>query len=306
MAAGGLWLGRRLDRLYVGVVERELVKHVDRTPLLMTSETAWTILDLPSISADRSRAPSPTGASSELAPPRTTDARLRTLEHLRSGDRRRVEGALRSISKPDSLIVVQAVQLLAWDDVVASARKVLEQVASSHIGLLVDALLDPETDFAIRRRIPRVLGTVHSQRALDGLALGLEDVRFEVRYQCGRAIDRLLQKNRGFTVDPERVMAVIDRGLSVPPQVWAGHRLIDGVEVEDDSVGAGVVPARLHRNLEHVFSLLAAVLPREPTSVALRGIESHDPALRGLALEYLDSVLSPTIRAKLAEVMKER
>jgi hypothetical protein len=151
-----------------------------------------------------------------------------------------------------------------------------------------------------------VLGTVHSQRALDGLALGLEDLRFEVRYQCGRAIDRLLQKNRGFTVDSERILAVIDRELSVPPQVWNGHRLIDGVETEDDSNGAGVVPARLHRNIEHVFSLLAAVLPREPTSVALRGIESHDPALRGLALEYLDSVLSPTIRAKLGEVMKER
>jgi hypothetical protein len=33
--------------------------------------------------------------------------------------------------------------------------------------------------------------------------------------------------------------------------------------------------------------------------VAFRGIRADDPSLRGLALEYLDGVLPPAIRAKL-------
>jgi hypothetical protein len=40
-------------------------------------------------------------------------------------------------------------------------------------------------------------------------------------------------------------------------------------------------------------------LPREPLQVAFRGIRSDDASLRGLALEYLDGVLPPSIRAKL-------
>jgi hypothetical protein len=56
---------------------------------------------------------------------------------------------------------------------------------------------------------------------------------------------------------------------------------------------------RAQENITHVFSLLAAVLPREPLQVAFRGIRSDDASLRGLALEYLDGVLPPAIRAKL-------
>ena len=41
-------------------------------------------------------------------------------------------------------------------------------------------MLDPDTDFAIRRRIPRILGAVASERALSGLVRGLDDARFEV------------------------------------------------------------------------------------------------------------------------------
>ena len=56
---------------------------------------------------------------------------------------------------------------------------------------------------------------------------------------------------------------------------------------------------RAQRNLEHVFTLLSAVLPREPLQVAFHGIRSADVALRSLAVEYLDGVLPEPLRAKL-------
>ena len=49
----------------------------------------------------------------------------------------------------------------------------------------------------------------------------------------------------------------------------------------------------------HVFSLLSTVLPPEPLSVALHGIRSPDPGLRGVAIEYLESVLPPGIWTRL-------
>jgi hypothetical protein len=206
--------------------------------------------------------------------------------------------------------MAQVVSLLAWDDVSANARAVLERHADRHIGLLVDALVDPATEFAVRRRLPRVLGTVASPRAIDGLLWSLEDERFEVRYQAARAIERLRRHHPELTADGAVIMRAIERELSVPAPVWQAHRLIDSVEPDQDEdaaggeTAAGAAAGGAQRNLEHVFTLLAVILPREAVQAAYRGIQSADPHLRGLALEYLERALSPDMRAKLLTLVE--
>jgi ATP:ADP antiporter, AAA family len=291
---GGLWLARRLDTLYVNVVERHLVKQGDQTPVVVGSETGWTVIEMPAARADL-----PTPAA---VPVVQEERRLGVLAELRSGRRADVERALARLTRPDTLEVAQLVQLLAWDDVAREARKLLEGVAAAHVGLLTDALLDSDTDFAIRRRIPRVLSNVASDRAITGLVHGLADTRFEVRYQCARAIDRILTRSTGLSVPSAAIVATVDRELSVPPGVWRGHHLIDRLDLEGDDATA-VSTRRTARSLEHVFTLLSTVLPREPLQIAYRGVQSDEPGLRGLAIEYLDSVLPPDVRTKLWAVL---
>jgi hypothetical protein len=305
LSAAGLWMATRLDTLYLGVVRTQLARHVEPAPVVVGSETGWTILDVTSIDLTSPRGSAgstgSTGASGPVEPAdvrvlsrREEDPKLRVLADLRSGDRGRVEHALAHLTAPERLHVVQIVQLLAWDDLVGRARAVLERVAPAHVGLLVDELLDVDNDFAIRRRIPRILGTVGTRRAIEGLVAGLDDGRFEVRYQCSRALDRLLAKHPALTVTPGPVLAAVERELSVPAPIWHGHRLID----EED--GAAVSdPARGQRNLEHVFSLLSTVYPRESLQVALGGLRSANPGLRSLAIEYLEGVLPPAIQVRL-------
>jgi hypothetical protein len=120
-----------------------------------------------------------------------------------------------------------------------------------------------------------------------------------VRYQCARAIDRIIARGDGLAVDERRLLAVVERELSVTPQVWHGHLLIDRVDADDSGDASAAQGARAQRNLEHVFTLLSAVLPREPLQVAFRGIQSDDAALRSLAVEYLDGMLPAAIRVKL-------
>jgi hypothetical protein len=67
--------------------------------------------------------------------------------------------------------------------------------------------------------------------------------------------------------------------------------------------GVPVRPDRAHRHVAHVFSLLAGILPRDPLEVAMNGIFSDDPSLRGLAREYLNSVLPDAITRKLWKIM---
>jgi hypothetical protein len=71
--------------------------------------------------------------------------------------------------------VSHVIPLLAWDVVADHAMFALRKVAEERVGQLVDGLIDPNQDFAVRRRLARVFSVCVSQRAADGLILGLDD-----------------------------------------------------------------------------------------------------------------------------------
>ncbi len=305
MAAGGIWIGERLDSRYLRAVERRLLDHADDdldggstfgTASLLTGDLPPLQLPPQEVAAPR------VTPSGNLVIP--SDPLIETLQHLRSGNRERVLAALAGAPRFDTVHVVQTIRLLAWNDVTAAARVALERTAERHVGLLIDFLLDGATDFAIRRRIPRLLVTVPSQRTFDGLMAGLSDPRFEVRYQCSRAMDRVLIAEPHLRVDADRIYATVERELSVARPVWNGHRLLDQLESADALMFLDEhLRDRANRSLEHVFSLLVTVLPREPMKVAFRAIHTEEPMLRGLAFEYLHAVLPATVRTKLWDLV---
>lgn len=301
LSVAGVWLGRRLDALYLRMVERRLTEHGEATPVFAQSETGWTMLELSHVVRQDDRVARP-----ELPVARSPferDRTLLTLAELRSGDRGRVEAALRELRDPGPVEIAQVIQLLAWNDVVPHARAVLEKASGRYVGLLTDALLNGETEFAIRRRIPRVLGVTPDQRAASGLIAGLDDERFEVRYQCSRAIRRLIAQSPDLPIDGPRMLRVVEREVSAPLSVWRGYRLIDQVEQEEAGALPGEVENHGERNLEHVFSLLVAVLPGGPLDAALQGIRSADTDLRSVAIEYLEGVLPPTVWSNLQRLI---
>lgn len=308
MVAASLWIGDRLDAMYLRTVERRLVDHAAAGGLFSLTELGAP--SLPSLEVPRLELPrdfEPISTTHRIDAPVfvPADEPLELLQQLRSGERERVVAALDAAPRFQTLHVAQAMQLLAWDDVTVAARRALERRADHHVGLLTDALLDGATEFAIRRRIPRILISVPAQRTLDGLLLALSDSRFEVRYQCSRAIDRILIAEPALRVDRGRIFQVVERELSVARPVWNGNRLLDQFESSDALMFLDEhLRDRANRSLEHVFSLLVTVLPREPMKVAFRAVHSEDPMLRGLALEYLTGILPEGVRARLWDVME--
>ena len=63
---------------------------------------------------------------------------------------------------------------------------------------------------------------------------------------------------------------------------------------------------RASRSLEHVFTVLSLVLPRQPLQIAFQGLHTDDPHLRGTALEYLETALPPAVRVKLWPFIGDR
>jgi hypothetical protein len=307
MAAASIWIGERLDAMYLRSIEQRLVDHAAADDYVSLSEFGGPSLlsvEVPAVEPPRALEDVRPGHREHVPVQVLLDEPLDLLRQMRSGDRDRVIVALESAPRFEAIHVAQALQLLAWDDVTPHVRRALEHNAERHVGLLIDGLLDGATDFAIRRRIPRVLISVPSQRTLDGLALALSDARFEVRYQCGRAMDRILVAEPSLRVDQVRIFQVVERELSVARPVWNGHRLLDQFESSDAVMFLDEhLRDRANRSLEHVFSLLVTVLPREPIKVAFRVVHSEDPMLRGLALEYLTGVLPETVRVRLWEIL---
>jgi HEAT repeat protein len=111
-------------------------------------------------------------------------------------------------------LVPHVIPLLAWDPVAEDAVRALRKIAEERVGELIDALLDPNQPFAVRRRLARVFSICVSQRAVDGLLLGLEDLRFEVRFQCGRSLSSVLEKNPRIRIDRERVFDVVRKEVA--------------------------------------------------------------------------------------------
>jgi hypothetical protein len=148
--------------------------------------------------------------------------------------------------------------------------------------------------------VPRVLSVCVSQRATDGLVLGLDDLRFEVRFQCGRSLFSIIEKNPAVQIDKETIFRSVLREVSVTREVWEGRRLLDGLDEGDDrSFMENMIGERVSQTLAHVFTLLALVLPTEPLRIAYRGLHTDDQRLRGTALEYLESVVPREIRDRL-------
>jgi AAA family ATP:ADP antiporter len=328
-AAGavGVWLARSLHHGYVRVLEQSLLSRAVSLDLrdVMDSTTRRTV---ESVGGSAAAGSSPIGlpipAAAEgldtglfvltwtrrtpvvapappVPPPPArprADGVVARLAELRSGDAARAKAALRNgpLDKP---LVPQALTLLAWDEVASAASEALRPQAGHAVGQLVDALVATEEEFAVRRRVARLLSEVAGPRATEGLVRGLEDPRFEVRWECARVLSG---RHRQPAISAEAAFSAVLRETAVPRELWDSRTLLDGA-----SPPRAARPERPGRtSLEHVFTLLSLVLNPAPLKVSLRALDGDDDGLRGTALEYLHVVLPPEVREALWPFLDEQ
>jgi AAA family ATP:ADP antiporter len=317
-SAAAIFVASRLNRGYIQTLERSLLNRAVELDLSEVQDTTTRTIMLKALTTVRDQRKLPVGATRfpERPAPSThhagtvlegLDAEMLQILALRSRDRDRILRVLRNDDGVPAPIVPHIIPLLAWDPVANDAVYALRRVAEEHVGQLIDALIDPNTDFAIRRRLARVFFVCVSQRAADGLLLGLEDMRFEVRFQCARSLASILEKNPRIRIDRDRVFELVSREAAVGRPVWESQRLLHRNDDRDENFFVDeFVKDRASRSLAHVFTLLSLVLPKEPLQIAFRGLHTDDENLRGTALEYLEGVLPPGIRDRLWPYLEDR
>jgi AAA family ATP:ADP antiporter len=303
-SAVAIVVARRLSTGYIQTLERSLLDRAveldlsdveditTRTAVIRTLRTPFTA----GLTRDRTVI---TSAITAEHPAPVGDPEVMEILALKSRNRDRVLAVMRSEEGLAPPLIPHVIPLLAWDPVAEDAVRALRKVAEERVGELIDALLDPNQPFAVRRRLARVFSVCVSQRAIDGLLLGLEDLRFEVRFQCGRSMASILEKNPRVRVDKERVFDAVRKEVAVGRPVWQSHRLLDSIDPEQRSFVDEFLKDRAGQSLAHVFTLLSLVLPTAPLQIAYRGLHTDDPKLRGTALEYLEGVLPQELSQRL-------
>jgi HEAT repeat protein len=198
----------------------------------------------------------------------------------------------------EASVAVVPASLLAEKALHVDAINALARAAPTSTGQLVDALCDPRVDFHARRRIPRVLSRVPTIASAEGLVRAIEDERFEVRYECGRALLEIRAANPEIAITLERIVAIVTREVGRDEKVWDVE--LDADDEEEDAAAPSLFDRlrrdRLDSNVEHVFNVLALHLDPESLRTAFKALHEEDDALRGTALEYLETVLPDEVR----------
>jgi hypothetical protein len=291
IGVAGVWISRKLHYGYVKALENNLLNqsiHIDISDIRDSTTRAAVMQTL----IDRQGQERKQSAIAPAVETRNVaDPVMSRVAALRSNDPESVRAALREPWIP--ALTGHVIGLLAWNAVADDAVRALQRMAPSITGQLIDALLDPTQEFAIRRRIPRVLSVTDSQRSFDGLIQGLFDYRFEVRFQSGRALAQIQDRAPAMKVDAASITKAILEDLAVDKEVRNNRSVIDAGENEQPGVSS-----------EHVFRLLSLILPREPLKIAYRGLHSGDEHLKGMAMEYLASVLPEALRKTISPLLE--
>lgn len=186
------------------------------------------------------------------------------------------------------------------------ARAALARFGEEIVGTLGEVLASPETTLGLKRNIPRVLGDIPSQRAIDLLLAHLDADDPTVRANVARGLSKLRNTHGNLKFNRRRITAAV---------VAEGRKYSDMAQIlqvlEEEARPAAsllrrAVQEKKQRVLERIFVLLGLRYRPEDMESAYQGLMNRNPRTRASALEFLDNVLRKELRDHLLPLLEQR
>jgi AAA family ATP:ADP antiporter len=171
------------------------------------------------------------------------------------------------------------------------------------VGTLRDALVDPEMPQDVRREIPTVLQEIGTRSAQNVLTESVLDKDVVLRYRCIAALNKLGQLHPDRPVDRKIVESVL------AAEILGHYRSYQVIGSLEGSLNDASAPVRqglsesMEKETERIFRLLKMLYPEHDLHSAYVGLQSRDPVVHDNALEFIDAVLPPEIRAVLMPII---
>jgi len=202
-------------------------------------------------------------------------------------------------------MVPDLLDLLANHELAADAAKALGQFGDTIVGSLQDHLADPSVPIVARREIPAILVSVGTALAARVLQENLLERDTTLRFRVISALNKLHRLHP--EVEPDTQMLETALAAEIIGH-YRSYQILAKLSPVPDSQDpmTRALDESMHQELERIFRLLGLLYPRLDVHSAYLGLQAKKVTVYDNALEFLDNVLKPQLRAMLVPLLDGR
>ena len=214
--------------------------------------------------------------------------------------------SVRKAQRADFIFVPTLVSLLRNRHLKGRAREVLVSYGEPVIDALAYFMADSHEDEWIRRHIPSTLAMITSQKSVDALVARLEDPDGFLRYKVISALSRLRREDDRLTFPADAIEAAVTRDARQYFRYLSlHHNLVSRSAVDDTALLSRALVEKMRRGRNRIFQLLALIYPYGDISAAEWTLTHGEARTRASASEYLDNILTGTIRKLVMPIVDD-
>ena len=165
------------------------------------------------------------------------------------------------------------------------------------VGTLRDYLTDQDIRQEVRREIPKVLQEIGTRAAQVVLVETVLDRDVVLRYHTIAALNRLAQAHPDRPTDSKLIESVLAAEIMGHYRSYQVLGTLGGVMDDPSNPIEHGLRESMEKETERIFRLLKILYPQYDMHSAYVGLQSADPVVHDNAIEFMDSVLPPEVRA---------
>lgn len=200
-------------------------------------------------------------------------------------------------------LIAKVIVRLGDPALVRDATEAVAAFGDRVVGTLRDDLMDPDTPVDVRREIPTVLLRIGSQVAAIALAENLLDIDPLVRFRVISALNKLQDLHPTWPIDVRLIETVLGAEIMGHLRSYQIVGTLDTALGGDSTPIAGTLRDAMDKELERIFRLMKMLHPHQDLHSAYVGVQSKNRVVHDNALEFLENILGPQMRALLVPLL---
>lgn len=215
----------------------------------------------------------------------------------------------------DHYFIVPLFQLMHNTHTRTIVRKALAHYGGDFVHEVEQLIHTGRVDVALTRQVPSIIKRIGLPQSVDLLFDLVDEEDFVVRQEAIRGLNHLKNHYVNLRFENEKIEVQIARethlyqqtlsalsGLIYSKRKWDS---IDEAEAEEARLGLiHLLKKRLERNLERIFRFLGLNHSNGDIYNIYKGIKSKTPDLKYNALEFMDNIISTSLKSKLIPIVE--